>query len=340
MNCFFFQRNSVEATDGTKLNRINGIAFPRDEDFKQWAHDQETAAKRNHRKIGQNLNLFFFHESSPGSCFFQPKGAHIYNTLLNFIKDEYRRRGFQEVITPNIYKSQLWKVSGHWEHFAENIFSFKTRNKDEFALKPMNCPGHCLMFAHQQRSYRELPLRFADFGVLHRDEPEGSLTGLTRVRRFQQDDAHIFCKSDQIQAEIDSCLEFLAYVYGTFGFEFSLVLSTRPDSYLGALDVWDRAESALESSLNKFGKPWKLNKGDGAFYGPKIDITITDAMKREHQCGTIQLDFQLPQRFELTYNSENDNKATPVMIHRAIFGSLERFIAILIEHFGGESFSV
>lgn len=332
-----FQSNFVQSEDGSKLNRVTGIAFPRHEDFTQWAIDEGAAAQRGHRKIGLEQELFFFHESSPGSCFFQPKGAYIYNTLLNFIKDEYRRRGFQEVITPNIFKSELWKISGHWEHFAENMFSFQTRNKDEYVLKPMNCPGHCLMFAHKIRSHRELPLRYADFGVLHRDEPTGSLTGLTRVRRFQQDDAHIFCKAAQIQTEIDSCLEFLSHVYGTFGFEFSLVLSTRPDSYMGALDVWNRAESALECSLNKFGKPWQLKKGDGAFYGPKIDITITDAMKRAHQCGTIQLDFLLPQRFELTYDSENDVKDTPVMIHRAIFGSLERFIAILIEHFGGES---
>lgn len=333
---FLLQSNLVHSNDDTKLNRLNGIAFTKEDDFKQWALDQEAAAKRDHRKIGRNLDLFFFHESSPGSCFFQPKGAHIYNTLLNFIRDEYKKRGFQEVITPNIYKTHLWKESGHWEHYAENMFSFKTRDKDEFALKPMNCPGHCIMFAHQVRSHRELPLRFADFGVLHRDEPTGGLHGLTRVRRFQQDDAHIFCKADQIQSEIDSCLEFLSRVYETFGFEFSLALSTRPETYLGDVDVWNRAESALENSLNTFGKPWKLNEGDGAFYGPKIDITITDALKRPFQCGTIQLDFLLPKRFELTYDSGHDKKDTPVMIHRAIFGSMERFMAILIEHFGGE----
>lgn len=192
------------------------------------------------------------------------------------------------------------------------------------------------MFANKVRSYRELPLRFADFGVLHRDEPSGGLTGLTRVRRFQQDDAHIFCTTNQIQSEIDSCLDFLSYVYRTLGFDFKLVLSTRPDSYLGDLDVWNSAESALENSLNKFGKPWKLNAGDGAFYGPKIDITITDALGRAHQCATIQLDFLLPQRFGLEYDAENDVKDTPVMIHRAIFGSLERFIAILTENFAGK----
>lgn len=331
-----FQNNAIKSKDGTIIDRVNGIAFPHEDDLKKWALEQEAAAKRDHRKIGRNLDLFFFHETSPGSCFFQPKGAHIYNKLSNFVKDEYKKRGFQEVITPNIFKSHLWKVSGHWDHYAENIFSFKARDKEEFVLKPMNCPGHCLMFAHKIRSYRELPLRFADFGVLHRDEPTGGLGGLTRVRRFQQDDAHIFCKTEQIQDEIDSCLEFVSHVYETFGFEFSLMLSTRPDSYLGDLEVWNRAEIALENSLNKFGKPWKLSPGDGAFYGPKIDITITDALKRAHQCGTIQLDFLLPQRFQLEYDGENDVKCTPVMIHRAILGSIERFMAILIEHFGGK----
>lgn len=321
--------------DGIKFERFTGISFPKGDGLKQWAAEQEIAAKRDHRKIGREQNLFFFHETSPGSCFFQPKGAFIYNTLQNFIKDEYRKRGFEEVITPNIFKSQLWKTSGHWDHFAENIFSFKN-DKDEFVLKPMNCPGHCLMFAHNVRSYRELPIRFADFGVLHRNESRDALTGLTRVRRFQQDDAHIFCTQSQIQDEIDSCLDFLSHVYGTFGFDFKLVLSTRPDSYLGDLDIWNKAESALENSLNKFGKPWKLNPGDGAFYGPKIDVTITDALKRAHQCATIQLDFLLPKQFKLEYDAENDSKETPVMIHRAIFGSLERFIAILTEHFAGK----
>lgn len=249
-----------------KFRRLHGVAFPKGDGLKQWVADQEAAAKRDHRKIGQEQNLFFFHDTSPGSCFFQPKGAFIYNTLQNFIRQEYRKREFEEVITPNIYKSQLWKISGHWEHFSENIFSFKN-DRDEFALKPMNCPGHCLIFAHRIRSYRELPIRFADFGVLHRNETPGAMNGLTRVRRFQQDDAHIFCTPEQIQDEIDSCLNFLSRVYAIFGFDFKLVLSTRPESYLGDLDVWNKAETALENSLNKFGKPWKMNAGDGAFYG-------------------------------------------------------------------------
>lgn len=323
-------------SEAEKLERVYGISFETKDQLKEFTKLQEEAAKRDHRKIGREQDLFFFHELSPGSCFFLPKGAHIYNTLMDFIKSEYRKRGYQEVITPNIYNSKLWKKSGHWEHYAQNMFSFKT-GKDEFVLKPMNCPGHCLLFANDVRSYRDLPLRFADFGVLHRNEYSGGLTGLTRVRRFQQDDAHIFCTPEQIQDEIDGCLDFLAHVYQTFGFTFELVLSTRPDDYMGELDAWDRAESALEASLKKFGRPWKLNEGDGAFYGPKIDITITDALKRAHQCATIQLDFQLPERFELNYDTgEGSNKATPVIIHRAILGSVERFIAIVTENFAGK----
>lgn len=326
----------MHSEDGDiKFNRVSGISFAHGDGLKEWAATLEEAFKRDHRKIGREQDLFFFHDSSPGSCFFQPKGAHIYNTLQNILRNEYSKRGFQEVITPNIFKTDLWKTSGHWDHYAENIYSIQA-DKDQFALKPMNCPSHCLIFAHKIRSYRELPIRYADFGVLHRDEPSGGLTGLTRVRRFQQDDAHIFCSTEQIQSEIDSSLEFLSHVYGIFGFKFNLVLSTRPDSYLGDLDVWQQAETALENSLNKFGKPWRLNPRDGAFYGPKIDITITDALKRAHQCGTIQLDFMLPQRFQLTYDAEGDVKCTPVIIHRALLGSLERFIAILIEHFKGK----
>lgn len=323
-------------SDAEKLERVYGISFETKDQLKAYEKQQDEAARRDHRKIGREQDLFFFHELSPGSCFFQPKGAHIYNTLMDFIKSEYRKRGYQEVITPNIYNSKLFQISGHWDHYAQNMFSLKTE-KDEFVLKPMNCPGHCLLFANDVRSYRDLPLRFADFGVLHRNEHSGGLTGLTRVRRFQQDDAHIFCTPAQIQDEIDGCLDFLAHVYQTFGFTFELVLSTRPADYMGELDAWNRAESALTTSLAKFGQPWKLNEGDGAFYGPKIDITITDALKRAHQCATIQLDFQLPERFQLNYYTGDDsNKATPVIIHRAIFGSVERFIAIVTENFEGK----
>lgn len=312
----------------------------------------EEAAKRDHRKIGKEQELFFFHELSPGSCFFLPHGTRIYNTLVEFLRSEYWERGYEEVITPNMYNSKLWETSGHWQNYQENMFVIDVE-KDKFGLKPMNCPGHCLLFSHRERSYRELPWRVADFGVLHRNEFSGALTGLTRVRRFQQDDTHIFCTEEQVGQEIHGLFDFLKHVYGMLGFTFKLKLSTRPDKYVGEIETWDLAEKQLQSALEKFtadgGGQWEFNPGDGAFYGPKIDITISDALRRDHQCATIQLDFQLPQRFKLEYNTGEAVKAkegeekeevshykTPVMIHRAIFGSVERFIAILTEHFGGK----
>ncbi|KAA0717368.1 Threonine--tRNA ligase, cytoplasmic [Triplophysa tibetana] len=322
--------------DMETLQRIYGISFPDSKMLKEWEKFQEEAKNRDHRKLGREQDLFFFHELSPGSCFFLPKGAYIYNTLTEFIRSEYRKRGFQEVVTPNIYNSKLWQTSGHWQHYSENMFSFEVE-KEIYALKPMNCPGHCLMFDHRPRSWRELPLRLADFGVLHRNELSGALTGLTRVRRFQQDDAHIFCSMDQIESEIKGCLDFLRTVYNVFGFTFKLNLSTRPEKFLGEPEVWDQAEKQLENSLIEFGEKWILNPGDGAFYGPKIDIQIKDAIGRYHQCATIQLDFQLPIRFNLSFVShDGDDKKRPVIIHRAILGSVERMIAILTENYGGK----
>uniref|UniRef100_A0AAY4DBK6 threonine--tRNA ligase n=1 Tax=Denticeps clupeoides TaxID=299321 RepID=A0AAY4DBK6_9TELE len=316
-------------SDMETLQRIYGVSFPDSKLLKEWERFQEEARNRDHRKIGKEQELFFFHDLSPGSCFFLPRGAYLYNTLAEFIREEYNRRGFQEVASPNIYNSKLWETSGHWQHYSENMFSFAVE-QDIFALKPMNCPGHCLMFNHRPRSWRELPLRLADFGVLHRNELSGTLTGLTRVRRFQQDDAHIFCTMEQIESEMKGCLEFLRCVYDVFGFSFQLHLSTRPEKFLGDVAVWDQAEKVqLENSLNEFGEPWKLNPGDGAFYGPKIDIQIKDAIGRYHQCATIQLDFQLPIRFNLTF-------VGPVIIHRAILGSVERMIAILTENYAGK----
>jgi threonyl-tRNA synthetase len=306
IKAFTITKNSSTYWEGNSeaesLQRIYGISFPDTKQLKEWKHFQEEAAKRDHRKIGRDKELFFFHELSPGSCFFLPKGAYIYNTLMDFIRSEYRKRGFQEVVSPNIYNSKLWVTSGHWQHYSDNMFQFEIE-KEIYALKPMNCPGHCLMFDHRPRSWRELPLRLADFGVLHRNEISGALSGLTRVRRFQQDDAHIFCTFDQIESEIKGCLDFLKCVYGIFGFTYNLFLSTRPEKFMGDPALWDRAEKQLEDSLNAFGVAWKLNPGDGAFYGPKIDIVINDALKRPHQCATIQLDFQLPERFNLTYNT-------------------------------------
>ncbi|KAI8818001.1 uncharacterized protein EV422DRAFT_539623 [Fimicolochytrium jonesii] len=317
------------------LQRVYGISFPDNERMKQHQEFMKEAAARDHRKIGKEQELFFFDPLSPGSCFFLPHGAKIYNKLLELQKSQYRKRGYQEVITPNMYNTKLWETSGHWENYSEDMFVLDIE-KEKWALKPMNCPGHCVMFGHRDRSYRELPLRFADFGVLHRNEASGALTGLTRVRRFQQDDAHIFCTLDQLQTEMDSCLDFFQAIYGIFGFDFTLKLSTRPEKFLGEVETWDNAEKILENALNKFGKKWQLNPGDGAFYGPKIDIVISDALRRKHQCATIQLDFQLPQRFQLQYRSKDMTYERPVMIHRAILGSLERFIAIITENFGGK----
>ncbi|XP_032325095.1 threonine--tRNA ligase 2, cytoplasmic [Camelus ferus] len=318
------------------LQRVYGISFPDNKMMTAWETLQEEARNRDHRNIGKEQELFFFHDLSPGSCFFLPKGAFIYNTLMEFIREEYHQRNFTEVLSPNIYNSKLWEASGHWQHYIENMFTFGIE-KDTFALKPINCPGHCLMFAHRPRSWREMPIRYADFGVLHRNELSGTLSGLTHVRRFQQDDAHIFCTVEQIEEEIKGCLQFLQSIYSTFGFSFQLTLSTRPENFLGEVEIWDEAEKQLQNSLMEFGKPWKMNPGDGAFYGPKIDVKIKDAIGRSHQCATIQLDFQLPKRFNLTYVSKDGHdKKNPVIIHRAILGSLERMIAILSENYGGK----
>lgn len=318
------------------LQRVYGVSFPDEQQMAAWEELQEEARARDHRTIGKEQELFFFHDLSPGSCFFLPRGAFIYNTLIDFIREQHHQRNFKEVLSPNMYSCKLWEASGHWQHYSENMFTFDI-DKDTFALKPMNCPGHCLMFAHRPRSWREMPIRLADFGVLHRNEPSGALSGLTCVRRFQQDDAHIFCTVGQIEEEIKGCLQFLQSVYSTFGFSFQLNLSTRPENFLGKTELWDEAEKQLQNSLMEFGKPWKINAGDGAFYGPKIDVEIKDALGRYHQCATIQLDFQLPIRFNLTYVSKDgDDKKNPVIIHQAILGSVERMIAILSENYGGK----
>jgi len=321
--------------ENESLRRIYGISFPSQEQLKQHLHMIEEAAKRDHRLIGQKQELFMFHELSPGSCFFFPRGARIYNNLIEMIRKQYLKRDYQEVVSPNIYNHKLWEISGHLENYKENLFSFEVEGQ-MFALKPMNCPGHCLMFGNRPRSYRELPWRCADFGVLHRNELSGTLSGLTRVRRFQQDDAHIFCTVDQLQNEVFGALDFLREVYGIFRMDFELALSTRPDKFLGTPVLWDRAESELRTCLDKFGKDWVLNPGDGAFYGPKIDIRVTDSLRRKHQCATVQLDFNLPERFNLQFINKDGSLERPVMIHRAMLGSVERMIAILTEHTAGK----
>jgi threonyl-tRNA synthetase len=322
------------------LQRVYGIAFPDKAQLKQWKLFQEQAKKRDHRLLGTNQELFFFHQLSPGSCFWLPHGARIYNKLCDFIRTQYWARGYQEVITPNVFNLKLWEQSGHAQHYKDSMFIMDVEGA-EWGMKPMNCPGHCLLFAHRVRSYKELPLRVADFGVLHRNELSGALTGLTRVRRFCQDDAHIFCTEDQIEQEVLGCLDFMRFVYTTLGMTYKLELSTRPKKALGEIEVWNRAEAALAVALNKFvGEgQWRVNAGDGAFYGPKIDIKVFDAMNRVHQCATIQLDFQLPIRFDLNYRTAELGDAAfarPVMVHRAMLGSVERMSAVLAEHWGGK----
>lgn len=323
----YFLNDSKNAS----LQRIYGVSFPSKELLKEYLAQVKRAQEMDHRKVGRELDLFFFHKYSPGSCFWLPDGAHIYNKLMDYLRSEYRKRGFKEVITPNIFSVELWKKSGHYDNYKDNIYMLES---EDFALKPMNCPGHCLIFANDEHTFRDLPIRYADFGVLHRNECSGSLSGLTRVRRFQQDDAHIFCTREQIRTEIGGCLEFVKSVYKLFGFEYELFLSTRPDKFIGEISEWEHAEDALRNAITESGAKYVINSGDGAFYGPKIDIILKDAFGRKIQCATIQLDFQLPQRFELKYKNADCAFETPVIIHRAIFGSIERMISIIIESFG------
>ncbi|XP_077012247.1 threonine--tRNA ligase, mitochondrial isoform X1 [Tamandua tetradactyla] len=334
------------------VQRVSGISFPTVEGLRAWEEWRKEAELRDHRRVGKKQELFFFHELSPGSCFFLPRGTRVYNALIAFIRAEYARRGFSEVKTPTLFSTELWEQSGHWKHYREDIFALKPSVSDRptschsdhtthhptntLALKPMNCPAHCLIFAHRPRSWRELPLRLADFGVLHRAEASGSLMGLTRLRCFQQDDAHIFCALDQLEAEIRGCLDFLHSVYAVLGFSFHLVLSTQPPDFLGEPCLWDQAEQVLQQALEEFGESWDLNPGNGAFYGPKIDVHLHDALGRPHQCGTIQLDFQLPLRFDLQYRGQMGAPERPVLIHRAVLGSVERMLGVLAESCGGK----
>ena len=353
-----------------QLQRVYGVSFPTKKLLKAHIENLERAKERDHRKLGKEQKLFMFHDLSPGSAFFLPHGTIVYNALCEFIRTQYRERGYSEVVTPNVFNLKLWEQSGHAQHYKEDMFIFDVEG-EEWGMKPMNCPAHCLLFGSMARSYRELPMRIADFGVLHRNEQSGALTGLTRVRRFQQDDAHIFCREDQIEKEVVECLEFMKFVYDTFGMSYRLELSTRPKKALGKKELWDQAEAALAQAMNQFAGEgnWRENPGDGAFYGPKIDIKVMDAMDRVHQCATIQLDFQLPIRFDLRYrkkggangddssstddesevsststndgDEEGENElppdfARPVMVHRAMLGSVERMFAVLLEHYGGK----
>ena len=316
------------------MQRIYGTAF-----FKRSALDEhlnrlEEAKKRDHRKLGRELGLFTFHHWAPGAPFWLPKGALLYGLLSEYMRGRLASGGYQEVRTPLVFNKQLWETSGHWEHYRENMFLVESEH-EPFGLKAMNCPGHMLIFASQMRSYRELPLRIADQGVLHRQEASGVLSGLTRVRQFAQDDAHCFVAEEQIGAEVERLLRLVDGVYADFGLRYTTELSTRPEDHLGDVATWDRAEAQLRQALEASGRPFAISGGEGNFYGPKIDFHVMDAIGRKWQCATIQLDYQLPQRFRLKYVGADNAEHRPVVIHRAIFGSFERFIALLIEHYAG-----
>lgn len=323
-------------TKNQQLQRIYGISFPEKNMLEQHFKLIEEAGKRDHRKIGKELEWFNFFEESQGAPFFYPKGAIIYNQLLSFIRNEYNKRGYQEVITPLLYEKSLWVTSGHWEHFQEHMFKLESEGK-EYALKPMNCPSHILIYKSKSRSYKDLPLRIADFAPLHRNELSGVLAGLTRVRKMSQDDAHIFISPEQIEDEIFRILDFTNYIYkDIFDFEYEIELSTRPGKYMGSIGDWDKAETALKNALQKKSMEYSIKDGEGAFYGPKIDFHVKDALGRKWQLATIQLDFQLPERFDASYVGADNSKHKVVMIHRALLGAVERFMGILIEHYAGK----
>ncbi len=318
-----------------QLQRIYATAFMSQKDLDEYLKNLEEAKKRDHRKLGKELDLFHFHPLSPGSPFFSPKGALIYNQLVNMIREKYIKYKYEEVITPQVFDVDLFHQSGHYENYRENMYFTKVDERD-FSMKPMNCPSHCLLYKMGQKSYRDLPWRMADFGRLHRYERSGVMHGLTRVRTFCQDDAHIFCTIEQMQPEIKSFMELLTEIYNLLGMnEFKIFLSTRPEKRMGSDEVWDKAEGALKKALEDLKLPYEINAGDGAFYGPKLDIMFVDALKRPWQLGTLQVDYNLPQAFDLGYVGEDNVHHHPVMLHRAILGSLERFIGVYLEHTAG-----
>lgn len=321
-------------SDNQMLQRIYGVGFLKQKDLDDYLHFLEEAAKRDHRKLGKQLELFMFSEEAPGMPFYLTNGQIIRTELENFSRELQRQVDYDEVRTPLMMNQRLWENSGHWDHYHENMYFTKVDDVN-YALKPMNCPGHMLIYKDTLHSYRDLPIRIAEFGQVHRHELSGALNGMLRVRTFCQDDAHIFVRPDQIESEIKNIFQLIGKIYNTFGFEFTVELSTRPEDHMGSIEMWDQAEAALERVLHAINMPYTINEGDGAFYGPKIDFHIKDAIGRSHQCATIQLDYQMPEKFDLTYIDENNEKVRPVVIHRAIYGSLDRFFAILIEHFAG-----
>ncbi len=319
----------------TMLTRIYGTAFFTKEELEQHLQRIELAKARDHRKLGRELGLFTFSDISPGAAFWLPAGTTVFNTLLGVSREMGAQRGYSEVKTPQIFDAELWKTSGHWGKYRENMFTLDVEGR-EMGVKPMNCPGHAHLFGSRRHSYRDLPVRYSEPGLLHRNEASGVLHGLLRVRHFAQDDAHVFCTEEQVQQEVSGCLEMAFATYRLFGLQVSLELSTRPEQRIGSDEMWDRAEAKLAAALAEQGLQYELNPGDGAFYGPKIDMHMTDSLGRSWQLGTVQLDYSMPERFELTYTGTDNNEHTPVMIHRALFGSYERFIGIMLEHFAGE----
>ena len=317
------------------LTRIYGTAFHSKEDLEEHLRRLEEARARDHRKLGKELDLFLFSELSPGSPFWQPNGMVIWNELTDLWRKENGARGYREVKTPILYDTDLFKMSGHWDVYRENMYFTEVEGRS-MGLKPMNCPAHIQLYNDERRSYRDLPIRYSEQGLVHRHEPSGTLHGLLRVRHITQDDAHIFCTEEQIPEEVNRCLDFGYAIYDTFGFEPRLELSTRPAKRIGSEEMWDRAEAALQSALDQRGGEYDLNEGDGAFYGPKIDLHMTDTIGRSWQLGTVQLDYNMPERFELAYTGADNADHRPVMIHRALMGSFERFIGILVEHYAGE----
>ncbi|TYP72368.1 threonine--tRNA ligase [Paenibacillus methanolicus] len=316
------------------LQRVYGTAFAKKSALDEHLHMLEEARKRDHRKLGKELSLFMFSEEAPGMPFYLPNGMTIRTELENFAREAQRKLDYQEVRTPLMMNNRIWEQSGHWEHYKDNMY-FTNVDETKYALKPMNCPGHMLIYKDRRHSYRELPIRMAEFGQVHRHEYSGALGGMTRVRTFCQDDAHLFVLPEQIEAEIGRVIDLIDDVYGVFGFSYEIELSTRPDDSMGSDELWAQAEQSLRSVLENRGIAYRLNEGDGAFYGPKIDFHIQDALKRSWQCGTIQLDFQMPEKFDLVYIGEDNGKHRPVVIHRAVYGSIDRFIGILTEHYAG-----
>ncbi len=317
------------------LTRIYGTCFPTQKELDEYLNQIKEAEKRNHKKLGRELGLFMFHETAPGMAYWLPKGVKLYLELVDFWRKEHEKYNYQEIVSPLINKKELYEISGHWDHYKENMFISETEEKEVYALKPMNCPNAMVVFGSETRSYRDLPLKLSDTDTLHRCEKSGTLNGLLRIREFRQDDAHIFISEDQVEEQYRELFEIVERFYSVFGLKYSYRLGTRPENYMGDKKLWDKAEKILKNILEKSGKEFSVLEGDGAFYGPKIDILMKDSLSRDWQMGTLQLDFQIPRRFDLKYSAKDGIQKTPVVIHRVVYGSLERFIGIITEHFAG-----